>query len=166
MISQRQQADEGTNGLGRLTVGGSGSTVTLAADGSPFGFQLSGVNSGLTGATATGPAGIPPTISVKLGTIRTPATLSPFNLTMPDGTSQTITLTATTASPPAAGQFTIGSSAAQTASSLQSALTGSLTTLAQTALPASSAIAAANNFFSSDPPHGSTGRPMTRRPRW
>ncbi len=159
VISQRQQADEGTNGLGRLTVGGSGSTVTLASDGSPFGFQLSGVSSGLTGATATGPAGIPPTISVALGSNPNPGDSVAFNLTMPDGTSQTVTLTATTASPPAAGQFTIGSSAAQTASSLQSALTGSLTTLAQTALPASSAIAAANNFFSSDPPLRVNGPP-------
>lgn len=87
VISQRQQADEGTNGLGRLTVGGSGSTVTLASDGSPFGFQLSGVSSGLTGATATGPAGIPPTISVALGSNPNPGDFVAFNLTMPDGTS-------------------------------------------------------------------------------
>ena len=41
-------------------VGGTSPTVTLSSDDSPFGFQLAGVNSSLTGATASGPTGSPP----------------------------------------------------------------------------------------------------------
>jgi flagellin-like hook-associated protein FlgL len=155
IISQRLQADEGVGNTGRLsaTVGGAGSTtVTLSADTSPFGFKLAGVNSNLTGATATGPSGTPPSIAVDLGSNPNAGDTIAFNLTLPDGSSQTITLKATTASPPGTNQFTIGANAAATASNLQTALTTAVSNLAQTALPAASAMAAANNFFNSDPP--------------
>jgi flagellin-like hook-associated protein FlgL len=159
LISQRQQADLGANGLGRLTVGGSGLNVTLTQDGSPFGFQLAGVNSSLTGATVGGPSGSPPTISVALGSNPNAGDTIAFNLTLPDGSSQTITLQATTNSPPGANQFTIGASPTATAANLQTALTGAIGNLAQTALPAASAIAAANDFFMSDPPQVVDGPP-------
>jgi flagellar hook-associated protein 3 FlgL len=159
LIAQRQQADLGTNGQGRLTVGGSGSNVTLSGDGSPFGFQLASVSSGLTGATASGPTGSPPAISVDLGSNPNSGDSIAFNLTLPDGSSQTITLQATTASPPGANQFTIGTTPAATAANLQTALTGAIDNLAQTALPAASAIAAANDFFGSDPPQVVAGPP-------
>jgi len=160
VIAQRQQADQGTNGLGRLTVGGTGANVTLSADGSPFGFQLAGVSSSLTGATATGPTGSPPSISVTLGATNPNAgdTIA-FDLTLPDGSSQTVTLQATTASPPGANQFTIGATPSATAGNLQTALSSAIGNLAQTALPAASAIAAANNFFTSDPPLRVAGPP-------
>ena len=67
VIAERQQADLGADGLGRLTVGATGSDVTIGQDGSPFGFQLASVNSSLTGATVTGPSGSPPSVSVDLG---------------------------------------------------------------------------------------------------
>lgn len=150
-IQRRLQADEGAGNNGRLTVGGTSPTVTLAGDGSPFGFQLTGVNSSLTGATASGPTGSPPTITVNLGSNPNPGDTISFGLTLPDGSSQTITLQATTTSPPGANQFTIGANATATGTNLQGALTAAVSNLAQTALPAASAIAASNNFFS-DPP--------------
>jgi hypothetical protein len=158
VIADQLQADEGTNDMGRLTVGGTGSDVTLGADGSPFGFQLAGVTSSLTGATASGPTGSPPVISVDLGSNPNPGDSITFDLTLPDGSSQDVTLQATTASPPGANQFTIGANAGATATNLQTALTGAISNLAQTALPAASAIAAANNFFS-DPPQVPDGPP-------
>jgi len=165
VIAQRLQADEGSNGLGRLNVQyTSGSTtVTLGEDAanSPFGFQLAGVTSNLTGATVTGPSGSsPPAIGVDLNSNPNPGDSITFDFTLPDGSSQQITLQATTASPPGANQFTIGASAADTAANLQSALTSAVSNLAQTALPAASAIAAANNFFSI-PPQVITGDPYT-----
>jgi flagellar hook-associated protein 3 FlgL len=152
VITERQEADQGTNGLGRLTISSSGSTVNVGQDGSPFGFQLAGVNSGLTGATVTGPSGSPPSLSVAMTSNPSAGQTIAFQLTLPDGSSQTITLQATTDSPPGANQFTIGSSATATASNLQSALTSAVSTLAQTALPAASAVEAADNFFNNDPP--------------
>ena len=149
VIAQRLQADQGAGGLGRLTFRRRpASTVTISGRGSPFGFQLAGVNSSLTGATVTGPSGRRRrSISIDLGSNPNAGDSIQFSLTLPDGSSQTITLQATTASPPGANQFTIGATAADTATNLQTALTGAISTLAQTALPAASAIAASNNFF-------------------
>ena len=165
VITERQQADVGS-GLGRLLIPatGGGSVVTVGEDvaGSPFGFKLASVNSTLTGAAVTGPSGSPKSISVDL----TAATPNPgdsiqFNFTLPDGTSQNITLQATANSPPGANQFTIGATPGATATNLQAALTTAVGNLAQTALPAASAIAAANNFFSSNPPLRVSGTPAT-----
>lgn len=160
LIAARQQADLGSGGLGRLGLATAGSTVTVSQDGSPFGFQLTGVNSSLTGASATGPSGVPPSISIDIGA--TPPNAGDtiqFNLTLPDGSSQVITVTATNASPPGANQFTIGATAGATATNLQAALTTALGNLAQTALPASSAITAANDFFNVEPPQIVAGPP-------
>ena len=163
VISERQQADLGVSGLGHLSTaigGGSGSyTVTLSQDGTPFGFQLTGVDSSLTGATVTGPSGSPPSISVALGSNPNPGDSIQFQLTLPDGSTQTISLQATTNSPPGANQFTIGTLPSDTATNLQTALTTAITGLTQTALPAASAMAAANDFFSSNPPLRVNGSP-------
>jgi len=158
IIAERLQADQGANGLGRLVIPApTATTVSISEDvaGSPFGFKLAGVNSSLTGATVTGPAPSPPngqSISVDLGTNPNPGDTIAFDLTLPDGSSQSITLTATAASPPGTNQFTIGTTPAATATNLQGALASAVGSLDQTALPAASAMAAANNFFNSDPP--------------
>jgi flagellin-like hook-associated protein FlgL len=161
VISERQQADLGVSGLGHLStaIGGGGSTVTVSQDGTPFGFQLTGVDSSLTGATVTGPSGSPPSISVALGSNPNPGDSIQFQLTLPDGSTQTISLQATTNSPPGANQFIIGTLPSDTATNLQTALTTAITGLTQTALPAASAMAAANDFFSSNPPLRVNGSP-------
>ena len=70
VIAERLQADQGSDGLGRLVISAPTSTsVSVAEDaaGSPFGIKLASVNSSLTGATVTGPTGSPASISVDLG---------------------------------------------------------------------------------------------------
>lgn len=162
VIQQRLQADEGS-GTGRLTVavGGGGTDVTVSQDGSPFGFTLGSVNSSLTNAVVTGPSGSPPSVSVNLGggDPNNNDTIS-FDLKLPDGSSQTITLTATTNSPPGANQFTIDPSTSVTATNLQTALNTAITNLVQTSMPAASATAAANDFFQI-PPQIVSGTPAT-----
>ena len=62
VISERQQADLGTSGLGRLIISSPTPTsVQVAEDvaGSPFGFKLNAISSSLTGAIVTGPTGSP-----------------------------------------------------------------------------------------------------------
>jgi flagellar hook-associated protein 3 FlgL len=153
LISERQQADLGTTGLGRLTVSAPTTTsVSLAQDSSPFGIKLGVVSSTLTGATVTGPTGSPPAISVALGaTNPNPGDQLNVTLNMPDGTTQSIQLTATTTSPPPTGSFTIGTTPAATAANLQTALTASITTVANTSLVAASAMEASSNFFDQPP---------------
>ena len=161
ILQQRAQAD-GVGGLGRLLIpAASGTTVTVSQDSanSPFGFQLTGVNSSLTGATVTGPSGSPASISIDMPTNPNDGDSISFDLTLPDGSTQTITLQATSSATPGTNQFSIGATPAATASNLQAALSTAVGNLAQTALPAASAVAAANNFFNSNPPQIVNGPP-------
>jgi flagellar hook-associated protein 3 FlgL len=154
VMQERQQADLGTDGMGRLVLSQPSSTsVQVAEDvaGSPFGLKLNSVSSSLTGATVTGPSGSPAAISVDLGTTNpNPGDKVNFTFNLPDGTTQTVSLTATNTSPPPAGSFTIGSTPTDTASNLNSALNSSIKTLANTSLVAASAIEAGDNFFNTD----------------
>jgi flagellar hook-associated protein 3 FlgL len=162
LISERQQADLGASpDLGRLTVAAPTTTsVSLTQDNSPFGMKLSAVSSTLTGATVTGPTGSPAAISVDLGaTNPNPGDRLNITLSMPDGTTQSIQLTATTTSPPPAGSFTIGSTPAVTAANLQTALQTSVNTVANTSLVAASAMQASSNFFD-QPPQRVSGPPF------
>jgi flagellin-like hook-associated protein FlgL len=157
VLSERNQADLGANGLGRLVIpAASGSTVSLSEDvaGSPFGFKLASATSSLTGATVTGPSGSPAGISVNLGATNPNAgdTIK-FTFNLPDGTTQDLTLTATTSASPGPNEFTIGAAPAATAANLQAALTSSVKTLAGTSLAAASALAASNDFFNTDATH-------------
>lgn len=140
--------------------------VSLSEDvaGSVFGFKLGSVSSTLTNATATGPTGSPASISIDLATNPNPGDTLTLAFKLPDGTTSNLTLTATTSSPPATGQFTIGATPAATAANLQAALTTGVTTLAATDLTAASAVEAAHNFFDVDvgqPPQRVAGPPFT-----
>jgi flagellar hook-associated protein 3 FlgL len=154
VMAQRLQADEGTNGLGRLVLSQPTPTsVQVGEDvaGSPFGLKLNSVSSNLTGATVTGPTGSPASISVALGaTNPNPGDQVSFTFNMPDGTTQTVQLTATNTTPPPAGSFAIGSTPTATAANLNTALTSSIQTVANTTLVAASAVEAGNNFFDTD----------------
>jgi flagellar hook-associated protein 3 FlgL len=163
VIAERNQADLGASGLGRLVIpAASGATLSINEDvaGSPFGLKLAGVNSTLTGATVTQPAGSPKAVTVTLGSNPNNGDSVQFSLTLPDGTSQSISLQATSAASPGANQFAIGATPAATAANLQAALTTAVGNLAQTTLPAASAVAAANNFFSQNPPQRVAGPPF------
>lgn len=144
-------------GIGALlaspTVGAT--TVSMSEDvaGSPFGLKLAGVNSSLTGAIVTGPAGVPPGISVNFASNPNDGDKIDLTFTLPDGTSEKISLMATTANPPGANQFLIGATPAATATNFQAALTSAVAKLADSSLVAASAIAASNDFFNVDATH-------------
>ena len=114
MISERQQADLGTrrprasrHHRRRATP----TSVQVAEDvaGSPFGLKLSSVTSSLTGATVTGPSGSPAAVSVDLGaTNPNPGDQVSFTFNLPDGTTESVQLTATSTTPPPTGSFAIG----------------------------------------------------------
>jgi hypothetical protein len=155
VISERQQADVGTSGLGRVVISSPTTTSVQVADdfaGSPFGLKVSAISSSLAGSTVTGPAGSPPAVSVDLG-------LPPnnpnngdqvsFKFSLPDGTTEQIQLTASSANPPPTGSFFIGANSTATATNLNAALTAAIGTLANTSLVAASAVAAGNDFFNS-----------------
>ena len=153
VIAERKQADLGTNGQGRLVLTQpSATSVQVAEDvaGSPFGLKLSAVSSTLTaaGATVTGPSGSPAAISVDLGP-NNPNNGDgvSFQFTLPDGSTEQINLTASSATPPPTGSFAIGATSTATATNLNAALNTAIGTLANTSLVAASAITAGDNFF-------------------
>ncbi|MBN9004663.1 MAG: flagellar biosynthesis protein FlgL [Rhizobiales bacterium] len=121
VISERNQADLGADGLGRVAISSPTATsMSVAEDASPstYGMKLSKVTSTLSGATVTN---TPATVNLASN----PADGDTFNFTFlqADGSSQTVQLTATTTAPPPAGSFAIGATAADTATNLNAALT-------------------------------------------
>jgi flagellar hook-associated protein 3 FlgL len=151
LINERRQADQGVSNMAHLTVSSPPATTTvtsLAEDGSSFGLKLGSVSSTLTGATVTQPTGAPPAVTVDLGAVNpNDGDKITFNFSLPDGTTESIALTATTKNPPPAGSFLIGVDTVATTANLQAVLTSSIQTLGDTSLVAASAIAASDNFF-------------------
>lgn len=155
VMAERQAADLGANGMGRLVqTQPTPSSVKVAEDvaGSPFGLKIAAVSSTLTGATVTGPSGSPVSFSVDLNGV------NPNNgdklsvqFTLPDGSTEQIDLTASSATPTPVGSFAIDASTpvnpTNTATNLNTALNTIIKKLANTSLVAASAVMAGDNFF-------------------
>ncbi|MCP3388452.1 flagellar protein [Bradyrhizobium sp. CCGB12] len=155
VMAERQAADLGANGMGRLVqTQPTPSSINVSEDvaGSPFGLKIAAVSSTLTGATVTGPSGSPVSFSVDLNGV------NPNNgdklsvqFTLPDGTTEQIDLTASTATPTPLGSFAIDASTPvnpnNTAANLNTALNTAIAKLANTSLVAASAVVAGDNFF-------------------
>ena len=165
IIAERNQADLGANGLGRLSIPlAAGSQVTISEETPPtvFGMKLASA-SPLNGATVTGPTGSPASVTVNFTGNPSPGDKITLAFNLPDGTTEQLTLTATNSSPPAAGEFTIGANPNATAANFQASLTTAVSKLAATSLSAASAVAAADNFFDVDagqPPMRVAGPPF------
>jgi flagellar hook-associated protein 3 FlgL len=152
VMAERQAADLGANGMGRLVqTQPTASSVQVAEDvaGSPFGLKIAAVSSTLTSATVTGPSGSPVSFSVDLGaTNPNNGDKLSVQFTLPDGTTEQIDLTASSATPTPQGSFAIDStSPTNTASNLNTALNTAIKKLANTSLVAASAVTAGDNFF-------------------
>jgi len=125
-----------------------------------FGFKLGSISTTSSAIAVTGPTSPSPAL-VTADFRAQPASGDQVSIgvNMPDGTSDTITLTATTSNPPGPDQFLIGSSLSATVANFQSALNSAVSTEASTALTAASAQAAANDFFDGQPPMRVAGPP-------
>ena len=132
--------------------------VTSAeATASPYGAQLTGVSSSVAGVTI-----IPAQASVDLGTTNpTDGDQVSFTFSLPDGTTESVQLTASSQTPTPPGSFAIGATPAATAANLNAALTNSIGTLAKTSLVAASAIRATHDFFDSPPQRVDVTPPAT-----
>lgn len=163
LIAERKAADQGTGTppTGRLVSAQTGTAVSLSQDvtGSPFGLKLSAISSSLTGSTVTAPPtpapvlpAAPSSASVDLGTTNPQdGDKVQFTFTLPDGTSESIQLTASSSTPLPDGSFAIGADSTATATNLKGALDTAVGKLANGALVAASAVTASANFFA-DPP--------------
>lgn len=166
VIAERQQADLGANGLGRLVItppttapappaplppSATVTTVAEDAPGSPFGLKLNSVSSTFPAGTVSPISGSPAQFSVDFAGGQ-PNSGDSISVTFnePDGTTDSIKLTATSANPVPAGSFAIGATPDVTAKNFSDALTSAISTLANTSLVAASAVQAGDNFFSTD----------------
>ncbi|TQF29995.1 flagellar protein [Bradyrhizobium sp. UNPA324] len=158
VMAERQAADLGANGMGRLVqTQPTPSSIQVSEDvaGSPFGLKIKAVSSTLTGATVTGPSGSPVSFSVDLNGINpNNGDKLSIQFTLPDGTTEQIELTASSATPTPLGSFAIDASTPvnpnNTAANLNTALNTAITKLANTSLVAASAVTAGDNFFNTD----------------
>ena len=147
VINERQQADLGASGLGRLTVGTVTDTVTLAEDGShPFGFKINAIQNNLSNLTATSTVGPPRSEALQFTAPPGAGETLTIEARLPDGSTESITLTATTEAS-VEGTFQIGATADATAASFDTALNAALTRAASISLDAASAVQAGNDFF-------------------
>src|SRR5262245_43063027 len=151
IVNERNQADLGAGQNGRLVITNPTATsVQVAEDlaGSIFGFKLDSISSNVTGATLTGPAGgPPPAMSIDLAAIPNAGETVSLVFDLPDGTTETVTLTATTSTNPGPLEFEIGGDPISTRVNLQAKINSAVGTLAKTALSAASALKAAEEFF-------------------
>lgn len=161
VMAERQAADLGANGMGRLVQSQAAGVITVAEDSatSPFGLKIAAVSSTLTGATVTAPSGSPVSFSINLNGV------NPNNgdklsvqFALPDGSTEQIDLTASSAIPTPVGSFAIDPgnpnvvpaippNPAITSANLNTALNTAIKKLAGTSLVAASAVAAGDNFF-------------------
>jgi hypothetical protein len=126
------------------------------ASASPFGAQLTGVSSSAAGVTIT-----PAQASIDLAANPADGDTVSFTFNLPDGSSETVQLTASSAVPTPAGSFAIGATPTATAANLNAALTSSIGTLAKTSLVAASAIRATHDFFDQPPQRVDLTPPVT-----
>ncbi|MCO5092127.1 hypothetical protein [Bosea sp. (in: a-proteobacteria)] len=158
LITERQEADLGTGGLGRLTTDSPGpTTVTVADEPYDYGFKLAGATSSTAALAVTYNSGTPADIAVDVTAQPQPGDTLRLKLTLPDGTQEEITLTARAAGTGAsdADGFEIGATPADTATALKTALEKAIERETKTSLPAASAQRAAEDFFAgslNDPP--------------
>lgn len=164
LTSERKAADAGRDGMGRLTLTTTGSSVSLAeeAAGLPFGLKLSGATATGSGVTAT-LGGTPTAVSIAVGAQPAAGDTLTLTLALPDGTEQVLTLVAG-AGPSAGGAtgFAIGATTSDTAANIAAALTSAITGATSTVLPSASAMKSAADFFAADaanPPARVAGPP-------
>ncbi len=136
VVSERKQADAGTDGLGRLDLASGGLEIARAADSVsltegnatdyPYRQTIDSVSATTTNAgaiTVSGPAGTPPSADVQFGTNLTDGDTVTVDVTLPGGGTETRTLTAVAGAPSNPGEFQIDNTdATNTAANFQAAL--------------------------------------------
>lgn len=165
VMSERAQADLGADNRGRLSIPvPAAAQVTVTEDNAPpFGLKLAAVSTNLNGVTA-GIAGALQVLTVDFtATLPAEGQTLDVSFTLPDGTTESISLRAITSGTPQDGEFLVGADENATAANFQAALVTEIETLAQTKLRAASAQRAATEFFEYDaanPPKRVNGPPF------
>lgn len=164
LFNERFAADSGGDGLGRLALSSSGSTVSISetVSGLPFGLKLSTIASTMSNTTLSQASGSPPSASLQFNGQPNVNETVTFNFVLPDGSRSTIDLKASTTS--GKGSFVIGATENETAQNLRTALHQEIIDLVKTDVYAASAVYVTKDFFAAsadDPPERVSGTPAS-----
>jgi flagellar hook-associated protein 3 FlgL len=169
LVDDRKAADAGADMRGRLTLGGTADSITLAEDGDhPFGFKLVSMSTDVAGANVTAPGGVAPQNgAVQLTQQPESGDRIDIFVALPDGTEERITLTAhadlSALGSPDPGDFEIGADLTATLANLQTAMEEAVEDRAYTQLQSASTMRASRDFFAADqenPPMRIDGPPF------
>jgi flagellin-like hook-associated protein FlgL len=148
LVTERQSADLGSDGLGRMAIAGSGTQVTLTSPAStlPFGMSIKNVASTFSHGSVALSGTTPSTMTADFATgLPHSGETVTITLNLPDGTTTPLVMTAGTSN--ANGTFAIGTTAADTATNFQAALTTTLKQVANVQLFNASAAKQSTDFF-------------------
>jgi flagellar hook-associated protein 3 FlgL len=156
VIAERKLADLGADGRGRIDVSApAGGTFSASEEASgPFGFKIASLTSDMTNAVATGPSGSPASITLGLSGQPQAGGQIRVGLALPDGSTETIVLTAKAPGDATAlgeGEFRIGADSAETAANMHASFDTALKARAATDLVGASAMQAGEEFFNVAP---------------
>jgi len=153
VTDERLRADLGANGLGRLDLSIDPLTPTVVSlredSATAFGFDIVSIDDDLSGVDVIFAAGEPATVDVDFAAQPEIGDTVRFFLNLPDGTQETITLTAG-GQPSDPGAFAIGASEAETAANFEAVLRAEISRVASTELSAVSRLISADNFFNTE----------------
>lgn len=150
VAAQRNQADLGASGMGRVaTSQASGTNVTLSEDGAhPFGFKLSAATTTSASAiSVTTPSGSPASLAVDFSAPPAAGDKVTLKFNLPDGSETSIEMQAVSGTPTTSNEFQIGADATATATNFKAALDARLVEEGKGSLKAASTLQAANEFF-------------------
>jgi flagellar hook-associated protein 3 FlgL len=146
-VVANRQLNDGVAGMGRLASASAGTSVTLSGDATSFGFKVAAATASGTRVTAVKNPGPPATVAINVASQPNEGESVSIDLSLPDGTTQTLTLAATASATGEAGTYAIGATPAATAANIKAALDTAVTTAASTSLSAASALRASTDFF-------------------
>lgn len=161
VLLERMQADLGAAGAspeqnpaatGRVVLSGAGSDpVTLTEDGThSFGLKIGGLTGAIDGVAASLTPGPPASVSLASAAGNAmPGQSLTLSFTLPDGTTELMTLQAVAADADnlTPGQFRVGANATESLANLRASLATELDSLVHTKLAAASAVKAGEDFF-------------------
>lgn len=154
VIALRQSADFGAGGDGRVSTSLAGSTVTVTHDGGAFGMRLTGVSSATGTVVDARETAVGTTTegSVDVATLADGESVT-MSFEMPDGSSATVTMIASSAVPlPTSDAESTYYFATGNAAGFQATLDTGLQNIVDTKMIGASSMAAANDFFDGPAP--------------
>lgn len=153
VVADRKAADLGSGEGGLKVTSPTTSSLKIASENTTtdVGFVISSMTSS-NAAITTATTGTPPASTLNVTAQPNTGDTITLNLTLPDGTTKALTMTAGSSTSDSGDTFAIGSTTDETTANIKTALDKLLTTSANTDLAAASTMRASTDFFAGNYP--------------